>query len=236
MPQPEINKNLRLSDNQYYTEKTKKTNICLHHTCGSSARSTFDWWQRTPDRVATAYIVERDGNIYEVFPPECWAHHLGLSLSKNTLYNKRCIGIELASEGPLRSGFELNNRLGYKKFDEEWLYAFDIDKKPFRNATKKFHGVKDNNKYMDLIFPFRGYWYFAAYEEAQVKSVLELVNYLCDKFNIPRQLIPYPDKLDFVPEILDTFKGIYTHVNVRKDKDDLSPAFDWDLLEESLKK
>ena len=239
MGTPTINRTLRLTDEQYYKVETPKTNICLHHTVGGSAKSTFNYWQSTADHIATAYIIERDGTIYEVFDPKYWAHHLGLKMANNTLYNKRTIGIELASEGALRSGDELNEKLGQAKFDPKYLYAFDIDVSPFKNAKKLYHLLDDGKKYFDMLDlglgAFRGYRWFDAYDEPQVVATIELVKYLCEQFNISKQLIPNPDKLAFDTSILtDNWSGIYTHVNVRADKSDLSPGWDWNRLKDGL--
>ena len=66
---------------------------------GGSARNAFDWWQTAqPQRIATAYLVERDGGVFEVFDPRFWAYHLGLVGTGGRL-DRRSIGIELASEG-----------------------------------------------------------------------------------------------------------------------------------------
>ena len=234
MPTISINRKYRLTDDQYFKEETNKTQICLHHTVGAGFLSTISYWQSNPDRIATAYIVERDGMIYEVFDPLYWAHSLGLKLPKNVLYNQRCIGIELASEGALRSGNELNIKSNSTNFDTNYLYAFDIDVPPFKNAKKLYHMYNDKNKYFDCVLPFRDYSFFDIYDEPQVVATISLVNHLCEQFSIPKQLIPNNDKLAFMPSVLDTFSGIITHVNVRNDKSDLGPSFDWTKLQNSF--
>jgi len=175
------------------------------------------------DRIATAYLVERDGTIYEVFDPLYWAHHLGLKVAKNVLYNKTSIGIELASEGALRSGAELNSYLPSPVFDVEYLYAFDIDKPPFARAKKLYHGFHDNDLFVDLVLEFRGYKFFDSYNEAQVVATIALVKHLCEQFSIPKVVSA---TLEFDPKWMD-FAGVITHANVREDKSDLCPAWDW---------
>lgn len=221
-----INRQWRLTDDQYFKEETHKTNICLHHTVGGSAKSTFDYWQGNPDRIATPYIIDRDGTIYEVFDPLYWAHHLGLKLPKNILYNQRTIGIELASEGALRSGNELNLLTKSTRFDTNYLYAFDIDTPPCSGAKKLFHMYQDKDKFTDFAIRFRGYGFFDNYEPAQIEATVQLVAHLCEQFSIPKTLPPQQNKLDFNLAVLDT-PGIFTHTNVRQDKSDLSPAWDW---------
>lgn len=230
-----INRKFRLTDDQYFREYTPKTNICLHHTVGASALSTIEYWQSNPDRVATAFIVDRDGTIYEVFDSAYWAHHLGLKMARNVFYNQRTIGIELASEGSLRSGVELNRLSNSTRFDEEWLYAFDIDVPPFPHAKKTYRLIDDAEKYFEPGLPWREYYYFDAYDEPQVDATLNLVAHLCDQFDIPKTLVQFPDKLDFDTSILTTdWCGIFTHANVRLDKTDLSPAWDWERLAQFL--
>lgn len=216
-----INRQWRLTEDQYFPVETQKTNICLHHTVGGSAKSTFDYWQSTPDRIATSYLIERDGTIYEVFDPLYWAHHLGLKMPRNVIYNKRTIGIELAGEGGLKSGQELNIQSGTTKFDPEYLYAFNGNK-------KLYHLFNDKNKFFDLPVKFRGYFYFDNYEDAQVDATCQLVKHLCAQFNIPKEIPVGPDQFRYDPQLLLTnWAGIFTHTNVRADKSDLCPSWDW---------
>src|SRR5213082_1851366 len=94
-----IYSDLRLPPGEYFNAPQAKDLIVLHHTVGGSAKSTFDYWRTDPQHIGTAYIVERDGTIFEVFPPECWAYHLGLKTTSSV--DKRSIGIEIAYEGAL---------------------------------------------------------------------------------------------------------------------------------------
>jgi N-acetyl-anhydromuramyl-L-alanine amidase AmpD len=227
-----INRDFRLTSDKYFQDIVAKTQVYIHHTVGGSALSTFRYWQSQSNRVATAYIIERDGTIYEVFDPHFWAWHLGLKTNTNSVANKQSIGIELGSEGALRSGKELNDKLGSKKFDENYLYAFDIDVAPFTNAKKLYH-ISEKDKYWQGSF--RGYNYFDAYDDAQLDSLYSLVCDLCNQFNIPKKLIPNVDKNVFDPSLITGFSGVLTHCNVRQDKTDVHPGFNWKRLEWALK-
>jgi len=92
-----LSKRLRLPEGQYVHQRHKKSLIVLHHTAGADAESTFRWWLTDPKRIGTAYIVARDGRIFEVFPPEYWAFHLGVKGQRQL--DRRSIGIELANAG-----------------------------------------------------------------------------------------------------------------------------------------
>lgn len=226
-----INRQYRLTDDNYYKTETVKTHICLHHTVGGSAISTFNWWKSQPIHIATPYIIDRDGTVYEVFDPKYWAHHLGLHHAKNTEYNKQTIGIELASEGALRGGDELNNSCREPDFDEDWLYAFDIDTPPFSRAKKLYNKWNDMDKYWTAPNTFRGYNYFDKYDEPQLKSTVELVKWLCETFGIRKSLF---DHFDYDVTVLEPDGGIFTHTHVRRDKSDLCPAFSWECLSRGL--
>ena len=61
---------------------------------------TVEHWQNTTSRTATAYIVEKNGTIYEVFDPKYCVYHIGPG-SSATPDEQRSIGIEIVCEGEL---------------------------------------------------------------------------------------------------------------------------------------
>jgi N-acetyl-anhydromuramyl-L-alanine amidase AmpD len=186
--------------------------IILHHTVGGSAKSTFDYWRTDPEHIGTAYIVERDGTIYEVFPPECWAYHLGLKIGPMGVVDKRSIGIEIASEGAL-----LNDAREGK------YYAFGR-----MTEQTAFTGAVFDNKTV-----WRDYRYFAQYAPAAIASVCQLVDKLLTQFSIPRQTPPNRSECDLAG--YRNFKGVLTHCQVRSDKTDVHPGFPWEQLTASCK-
>lgn len=202
-PGPPVDRSLRLPLDQIVAERHPKDLVVLHHTVGASARSTFLYWRDSPARIATAYIVERDGTIHEVFDPALWAYHLGVVGNENRI-DRRSIGIEIASEGALvRSG----NR----------FYAFG-------DATA---GTRYTGPVFTVEPPWRGVERFAAYTAAQVGSAIALVDHLCDVFAIPRRTPA--DATTFDPAHVG-FLGVIGHHHVRRDKTDLHPGFPWDDL------
>lgn len=197
----QINRTLRLPDGEYFHSGGTKSGIAIHHTVGGSARSTFEWWKKDNEMVGTAYIIERDGTIFEVFDPEAWAWQFGLKWDREEkiIFEKRFIGIELASEGGLIE-------------DNGNLYCFD------RISQKT---LKKRDEALDYGEDYRGYRYFDKYEPAQVDSLIELINDLFDKFEIERRV---PENyFEYYGNNLKDFKGIIGHVMVRKDKSDPAP-------------
>lgn len=105
---PDIKK-IPLPESQYYQGVYTKKHIILHHTAGGSAASSVAHWASNPDHIATAYIVDRDGTIYETFPPQYWAYHLGVK--SNSAIEKSSIGIEICSYGALKNGKTYTGKL-----------------------------------------------------------------------------------------------------------------------------
>lgn len=198
-----INRIIRLEDledKDYIMTETQKDLIVIHHTVGGTALSTINYWKTDPNRIATAYVVERNGEVFEVFDPRYWAFHLGLKGTGGAV-DKRSIGIEIASEGGLiqRDGK---------------LYCFD------RVSDRTLF----TQEYYDHGTPWRGYRFFDAYSDAQISAIIGLINQLCGQFKIPR-LTPanHFDADDAYRE----FAGILGHHHLRQDKSDVHPGFPW---------
>ena len=210
-----LDRSLRLPDDEYFAERERKTGIAIHHTVCGAAQTTIELWRndRTPRggrrRVATPYVIGRDGTVFEVFDPEHWAYHLGVRWPKaqRLAFEKRFIGIEIASEGALIER-------------DDMLYAFD------RVAPNTLRAKAQSFDYGQL---YRGYRWFDRYEPAQLDALGRLVDELCGRFPIPRR---YPDRpFDYYGEALAEFEGVIGHAMVRSDKSD--PAPDpalWDTL------
>lgn len=200
------NTTLTLPAGQYHEEAQEKSLIVLHHTVGGSARSTFDWWVTDPRRIGTAYLVERDGTVYEVFPPAAWANHLGV---KETAIERRSIGIELCSEG----GLTVAN-------GHAWAFDGKRDLGPVAQLTGRIE-----------YHEWRGFQCFDSYEPAQVAATFLLVNDLCVRFGIPRQM-PTPAECRGPADYRrwHDYHGVLHHALVRGDKSDLHPGFPFEAL------
>ncbi len=203
-----INKTVRLEAKDYIPTETKKDLIVLHHTVGGTALSTINYWKTDPNRIATAYIVERDGVVYEVFDPKYWAFHLGLKGSGGAV-DKRSIGIEIASEG------------GLTQRDGK-LYCFGVVSE--RTLFKQ--------EYYDNEMTWREYRFFDAYSAPQISAVSELIARLCEQFNIPRQT---PANHFDADDSYRQFAGILGHHHLRPDKSDVHPGFRWQRVVDECK-
>lgn len=203
-----ILKTLRMEAKDFIPAVTSKDLIILHHTVGGSAKSTIDYWKTDEQRIGTAYVVERDGSVYEAFDPKYWAFHLGLKGTDGAV-DKRSIGIEIASEGGLIER-------------EEKLYCFGVVSE--RTLFKQ--------EFYDHGMPWRGFRFFDSYSKEQINSITELINDLCLRFKIPKQTpANHFDANDSYRE----FKGILGHHHLRPDKSDVHPGFEWQRVVEKCK-
>lgn len=214
MPVP-VDRSLRLPETEYFPGSQQKSGIAIHHTVSGSARTSVRLWRRDkadggrPNLVGTAYLIDRDGTVLEVFDPAAWAYQFGLrwNAAARLQFERRFIGIELASEGALIER------------DGE-LYCFDrVSPRTRKPRDQVFDGGRT----------WRGYRWFDRYEDAQIASLGRLVDDLCTRFAIPRQ---YPDPLfDYYCDALARFSGIIGHSMVRQDKSDPAPdQRPWDAL------
>jgi hypothetical protein len=196
-----IDRSLHLPAGEYLPGPERKTGIAIHHTVGGSAASTIRWWREDGALVGTAYVVDRDGTVYEAFPPEAWAYQFGLTWPTATrlAFERRFVGVELASEGALieRDGV---------------LYCFD------RVSPKT---KKPQSDAFDHGRAYRGCRWFDSYEDAQLTAVALLADELCRRFGIPRQ---FPDPpFAYYGDALARFEGVIGHAMVRRDKTDPAP-------------
>jgi len=154
---PEV-KTIPLAENQYYKKALPKKHIFLHHTAGGSAASSIAHWAANPEHIATPYVIDRDGTIYECFDPQYWAYSLGVK--GNSTIERETIAIEICSYGQLIPNTK-GDFVAYtgKIIPKEKVVAVD----------------------------WRGYKYWEAYTPEQIEALSKLLPYLIKKFNIPLQ-------------------------------------------------
>lgn len=194
-----INKNFPLDSTQYLKQSTPKDKLFIHFTAGGpSAQNVIKYWGSDEPRVSTAFVIDGDrGEIFECFNPDYWSFHLGIKGTNGAL-DKSSIGIEICAWGPLT-------------------------KKGDKFITYKNTEVEPENVY-ELAQPFRGFSYFHKFSDAQLESLEMLLQHLIEEYNIPVQKSFDMNWFDFKQDLVDKKNpGIWTHVNVRKDKTDSYP-------------
>ena len=187
---------------QYFPQAHKKKWIALHHTVGSTADGAISWWKSQPEKVGTAYVIDKDGSVSKVFNDTYFAYQFGLSgVPRRVEFEQGTIGIELVNEGPIiKTG---------NTFTTSYYAAYKSD-------------VTESN--------WRGYKYWANYTDAQYLALSELLKNLSIAHNIELKI---KADLEFNLNVFNTHT-VLNHAQVRLDKTDLSPAFDFNKLQKLL--
>jgi len=193
----------------YYEEETLKKRIVLHHTAGY-LKGDITTLTTHDNHVSVPFVIARNGTIYNLFPSKYWSYHLGRSaIGGNTVMSKSSVAIEVSNIGQLK----LNNGKLYDYYGN--IYCDE----------------SENQYYIKLDTPWRGEHYFATYTEEQYLSIIKLLQFLKGRYNIPPDFLPEEQRLITLTETqLKTFSGILSHVSFRKDKSDMSPAFDYSKI------
>ena len=193
-----------------------KQQIVLHFTAGnlSGGMSTLTTQDR---RVSVAFVLARDGTIYQLFPSKYWSGHIGAGIGNSGTNNARdkvTIGIEIINYGYL---VERDSNL-------ETIYSRTRENP---NRIDLFCPLTQTEAYQKLNTPFREQKYYASYTPQQYDSLVVLLRFLTKKYNIPRQFLAESKRYLPTQDVL-SFKGIVSHVNYRPSgKWDIGPAFDW---------
>lgn len=203
-----------LSDREYVHDK-KYTNdyIILHHTAGwnNPFNTIADWDRDTRGRVCTEFVIggikctdgdkTYDGVVAKAFPDAGAGFHIGASGIGSTLYDMHAVGIENCCFGHVKDG------------------------KNYAGSTVQ------PSQIVTLPNKFRGYTQFHRYSNAQLESLRKLLLYIGERDNIDlhKGLYEWIKKegvsaFDYRSDAYNgKVKGIVTHANIRKDKEDMFP-------------
>lgn len=230
VPSPVIKK-IPLKTDQYYQGVYSKKHIILHHTAGGSAASSIAGWAANPAHIATPYVIDRNGDIFECFDPKYWAYHLGVPASIKSL-EQSSIGIEICCYGSLAVAKKDHVPLPGKpqKYKTGDLITYTGKSIEPANWAKLLPYKPHINPFADkncIVYDAtnKGASYdgttFEAYTPEQIAALTQLLPYLIDRFKIILQA----DRRSFWeyqnPATLPM--GIYSHTTVRKDKNDIFP-------------
>ena len=206
-----------LGDGQYFKEVQQKRQIYIHHTVSSNPLGTINNWRTNSDRIGAHIVIDKNGDCFVTMPINAWVYHLGLRAahfsgiatpSTNEILNKQSIAIELVSWGGLH--VVSNGEVG--------IYEFPI-------CTNAYGKAIDIDKHATVYYekPYRGFWSFEKYSEAQLATLGEVLQWLCLLFDIPKFKGDAQRIFDICPDALQGKAGIFSHSSVRPDKSDCHP-------------
>jgi N-acetyl-anhydromuramyl-L-alanine amidase AmpD len=210
-----VYKNWNFPETHYFKEKTKKTQITIHHTVsGDGVEGDMSWWLQGTSRIATSFVIDREGRLHKCFSDDHWANHLGgratdfaaMSVPYKKLDSTN-IGIELDSWGAL-----------VQHTDEKFYPVRYEGNKALPNLKCK--PAAYIYEYCST-HRFRGIQYYERYTTAQLETLHELLIYLQKKHNIPANY--NSDIWSLCRRALQGEPGIYSHVSFRPDKSDCHP-------------
>jgi len=202
-----------LKKGQYLTHQFEKKSIFLHHTESLTAQSALNWWDQTPTRVGTPYVIDRDSTIYEAFDPSMWAFHLGVTGDDN-FHEKQSINIEIVSAGHLHY---VNKKFMFYPLWPKTIAGVEIPKLEVFELSK----------------PWRGEKFFHKYNNEQIAFLCWLIKDIVLRFPAIKLQESLKGFYNYNEEVLtDHLPGLWSHSTVRKDKKDIYPD---PLLLESLK-
>ena len=89
-------------DGYYYKQKYAKKKIVTHFTVGHLQGDINSLTNPQRGHVSTAFVLGRDGTVYQLFQSYFWSYHLGRgAIGGNGTNSKFSVGIEISNYGPL---------------------------------------------------------------------------------------------------------------------------------------
>lgn len=191
----EINKDF-FNKSNYYSKVYKKNKIVIGNTL-TKEMSHVDLWKNKINgafKGIAPYVISRDGKIHQYYDPKYYSDILRMGNK-----DREIIPILLENEGWLVKDYQKNELLTwcgdiYKKEDE-----------PFVNVK------------------WRGKLRWVPYTEHQMDSLVQLSEYLIDRFEINRYVSEHNTKILNIEEK----EGIYYRSNYNINYMDVSPAFNF---------
>ena len=197
-----INEEHVLSKNNFIPIENEKTQIVIGHTFNHDMRHVIGWKHRYNGKYkkTAAFTIDAAGFVYKHFDPKYQSEFLD-----SEELNDKSIVILLENSGWLFKDIEKNEYI-------TWIG--DIYNKSVEISEKRW----------------RNYKFWEPYTIAQFQSTLELVETLCDGFNIPKKVIAHNTKID---NFFD-YKGVLYKSNLEKHYTDLSPSWNYEEFKNKL--
>lgn len=247
MIQLKVNTNHMLPKNCYNRVAYEKSQVYIHHTNGGeNPIHTIQYWKNYKNksgkkiRIGTAFVIAgkprnekqsqifHDGEIFQAFASKYYAAHLGVK-------KKQLVGFKTSQLSMHRYsvGIEICNA-GALVWKNGGFYA---------SSTKRYY---EKEQVVTYKYPYRGYYHYHKYTDAQIESLRKTLIYLSATYSIDisykgRELFAYQPNVKHSPTY-EAFSlvngkpknGLYTHTTIRGDKLDCHPQKELIKVLESL--
>lgn len=228
-------------ENLYQHKETDKWQIVLHHTASGGVSSNANgaandilFWEqqvaKTGTKVATSFILTRDGTILQLFSTRYWAYHLGITDAWFTQYGTP--GIDNVQLNSQSVGIEIDNWGGLINVGGSWY--------PAANPKGAAIPIQNVIEYKAPNYPhgFHGYFAFEKYTPDQIASLRVLIHAI--NVGFPKIQLKYENDLLPGVNMWGTYdngsgkwlaekaayaenKGVWTHVSYNPEKSDCQP-------------
>jgi len=194
----------KLKEGNFHSNEFKKHQIVLGNSFNEKENLYYGWENRLcGDYTRTStFTVDRKGKIYQNFNPKFYSDFI----SKKSI-DKKIITITLENQG--------------------WLTK-DLLKDKYIDWVGNIY----NRKAKVIEKRWRGQQYWDPYTKSQIKSTIDLINYLCEEYDIPKNCIGHNTYIEGV----EIFEGITYRSNYYKENTDLSPAWDFRNYKKRIEK
>lgn len=223
--------NYYLPNDEYKHGSTNKEYLFLHHTAGwHNPYNTINSWANDKrGTIGTEFVLggqsikgndnKYDGKLLHAIPEGGYGWHLGKNGSQHM--HTHSVAIEICNFGQLTKG-------GYYKWDGKKNIWIEKEKNNFYTWA----GTKaDSSQIVKLNKKFRGYKNWHKYSDEQINTLKNFILFIAERDNIDihkgmLQILKkdYLKAFDFNDNAYyGKIKGMWMHVNTRKDKVDLFP-------------
>ena len=188
----------KLGETNYHQKSYNKTQIIIGHTYRKNMLHFASWVYRlnNKNKKTATFTINKDGKIYQHFDPKFYSDFV------NKEQDKASISIVLENLGWLK-------RDGMIDRYNDWLgNSYKLE--PSEILSKRW----------------RNHQYWHTYTSKQMESLKNLVDKLCEEYNIPKEFIGH----NTYDENIDLFKGITFRSNYYPEATDVSPAFDMSIF------
>ncbi len=194
----------KLNEDNFYKKDFQKTQIVLGNTFNNHMKHINGWKHRNLGNYknTSTFSIDRKGNIYQHYDPIYYSDFIG-----NKHNDKKIISILIDNIG--------------------WLYKDSIN-----NKYIDWVGNIYNRKTTILEKRWRGYNYWETYSIKQFNSTINLINYICEKYNIKKSVVGHNTYI----EEISFHEGIAYRSNYSKYMTDLNPAWDYLKFKNKIEK
>lgn len=191
-----------LDENNFYNTEFNKRQIVIGNSFSEKDYHIKGWKTRMGGsyKKTSTFTIFKNGQVHQHFDPAMYSDFL-----ENKSIDKKIISIVLENNG--------------------WLQKDLITDEYFTWVGNIYNKSKD-------VFEkrWRGFTYWEPYTEKQIKSCAKLVNYLCERYDIPKNCVGHNTYIDGI----EYFEGVTYRSNYHKDSTDLNPSWDFKRFKELI--